>query len=43
MQEIITSRQLLSLMTFVKYVREAHEKMLQQGYEEDFAWLMDTS
>ena len=35
--KLFTPRQLLALMTFVKYVREAHEKMLQQGYEEDIA------
>lgn len=35
--DLFTPRQLLSLMAFVKYVREAHEKMLCQGYEEDFA------
>ena len=35
--DLFTSRQLLALMTFVKYVRQAHEKMLQQGYEEDLA------
>ncbi len=35
--KLFTSRQLLALMTFVKYVREAHDKMLQQGYEEDLA------
>ena len=35
--DLFTSRQLLALMTFVKYVREAHEKMLHQGYEEDLA------
>lgn len=35
--DLFTLRQSLSLMTFVKYVRQAYEKMLQQGYEEDFA------
>jgi len=35
--DLFTSRQLLALMTFVKYVRQAHEKILQQGYEEDLA------
>ena len=35
--DLFTPRQLLALMTFVKYVREAHGKMLQQGYEEDLA------
>lgn len=35
--DLFTHRQLLALMTFVKYVREAYEKMLQQGYEEDLA------
>lgn len=34
--KLFTPRQLLSLMTFVKWVRLAHEEMLQQGYEEDF-------
>ncbi len=35
--KLFTSRQLLSLMTFVKWVRLAHEEMLQQGYEEELA------
>lgn len=34
--DLFTPRQLLALMTFVKWVRLAHEKMMQQGYEEDF-------
>lgn len=34
--KLFTPRQLLALMTFVKWVRLAHEKMMQQGYEEDF-------
>lgn len=34
--DLFTSRQLLALMTFVKWVRLAHEKMMQQGYEEEF-------
>ncbi|MDJ0677570.1 MAG: hypothetical protein QNJ36_19675 [Calothrix sp. MO_167.B42] len=32
--DLFTSRQLLSLMTFVKWVKLAHQEMLQQGYEE---------
>lgn len=35
--KLFTSRQLLSLMTFVKWVRLAHQEMLQQGYEEELA------
>lgn len=35
--ELFTPRQLLALMTFVKWVRLAHQKMMQQGYEEEFA------
>jgi putative DNA methylase len=35
--ELFTSRQLLSLMTLVKWVRLAHDKMLQQGYEDELA------
>lgn len=35
--KLFTSRQLLSLMTFVKWVKLAHQEMLQQGYEEGFA------
>jgi putative DNA methylase len=35
--KLFTSRQLLSLMTFVKWVRLAHDKMLQQGCEEGLA------
>jgi putative DNA methylase len=34
--DLFTSRQLLALMTFVKWVRLAHEEMMQQGYEEEF-------
>jgi putative DNA methylase len=34
-KNLFTSRQLLALMTFVKWVRLAHEEMVQQGYEED--------
>ena len=32
--QLFTSRQLLSLITFVKWVRLAHQEMLQQRYEE---------
>ncbi|MDM3843610.1 MAG: hypothetical protein PT120_09135 [Aphanizomenon gracile PMC649.10] len=35
--KLFTSRQLLSLMTFVNWVKLAHQEMLQQGYEEGFA------
>ncbi len=34
--KLFTSRQLLALMMFVKWVRLAHEEMMQQGYEEEF-------
>lgn len=34
--KLFTHRQLLALMTFVKWVRLAHEKMMQAGYEEEF-------
>ncbi|MDX2243207.1 MAG: hypothetical protein NW224_21210, partial [Leptolyngbyaceae cyanobacterium bins.302] len=34
--DLFTSRQLLALMTFAKWVRLAHQKMEQQGYEEEF-------
>lgn len=34
--DLFTSRQLLSLMTFVKWVRLAHQDMVSQGYEEEF-------
>jgi putative DNA methylase len=40
--DLFTSRQLLSLMTFVKWVKLAHQKMLQQGYEEGFAKAIST-
>ncbi len=33
--DLFTTRQLLSLMTFVKWVKLAHQEMLQQGYEEE--------
>lgn len=35
--KLFTSRQLLALMTFVKWVRLAHGEMVQQGYEEGLA------
>ncbi|MEG3925092.1 DUF1156 domain-containing protein [Microcoleus sp. T3_D1] len=35
-EKLFTSRQLLSLMTFVKWVRLAHQDMVSQGYEEEF-------
>ncbi|MFM6192137.1 DUF1156 domain-containing protein, partial [Planktothrix sp.] len=36
-EKLFTPRQLLSLMTFVKWVRLAHQEMLKEGYEEEFA------
>ena len=36
-EKLFTPRQLLALMTFVKWVRLAHEEMVQQGYEEGLA------
>lgn len=35
--KLFTPRQLLSLMTFVKWVKLAHQEILQQGYEEELA------
>ena len=35
-KDLFTLRQLLALITFVKWVRLAHEEMMQQGYEEEF-------
>ena len=35
--KLFSPRQLLSLMTFVKWVRKAHDELLAQGYEEEFA------
>ncbi|WP_445633941.1 GIY-YIG domain-containing protein [Nostoc sp. DSM 114161] len=35
--DLFTYRQLLSLMTFVKWVKLAHQEMVQQGYEEGLA------
>ncbi|WDD35949.1 DUF1156 domain-containing protein (plasmid) [Nostoc sp. UHCC 0926] len=35
--DLFTTRQLLSLITFVKWVRLAHQEMLQQQYEEELA------
>ncbi|MBE9213632.1 DUF1156 domain-containing protein [Plectonema cf. radiosum LEGE 06105] len=40
--KLFTSRQLLSLMTFVKWVRLAHQEMLQQGCEEELAKAIGT-
>ena len=36
-EKLFTPRQLLSLMTFVKWVKLAHQEILQQGYEEELA------
>ena len=35
--KLFTSRQLLALMAFVKWVRLAYQKMIHEGYEEEFA------
>ncbi|HEY9807901.1 MAG TPA: DUF1156 domain-containing protein [Halomicronema sp.] len=35
--KLFTPRQLLSLMTFVKWVKLAHQEILQQGYDEELA------
>lgn len=40
--DLFTSRQLLALMTFVKWVRSAHQEMVQQGYEEELAKAITT-
>jgi putative DNA methylase len=40
--KLFTTRQLLALMTFVKWVRLAHEKMMQQGYDEEFGKAIST-
>lgn len=40
--ELFTYRQLLSLMTFVKWVKLAHHQILQQGYEEELAKAIST-
>ncbi|PSB15315.1 DUF1156 domain-containing protein [Phormidesmis priestleyi ULC007] len=40
--DLFTSRQLLALMTFVKWVRVAHEKMMQEGYEDEFGKAIST-
>ncbi|HAO12933.1 MAG TPA: adenine-specific DNA methylase [Planktothrix sp. UBA8407] len=40
--KLFTSRQLLSLMTFVKWVKLAHQEILQQGYEEELAKAIST-
>ena len=39
---LFTPRQLLSLMTFVKWVRNAHNELLAQGYEDEFAKAIGT-
>ncbi|CAD5985355.1 DUF1156 domain-containing protein [Planktothrix agardhii 1806] len=36
-EKLFSPRQLLSLMTFVKWVKLAHQEILQQGYEEELA------
>jgi putative DNA methylase len=41
-QDLFAPRQLLSLMTFVKWVRKAHDELLAQGYEEEFAKAVST-
>jgi len=40
--DLFTPRQLLALMTFVKWVRSAHQEMIQQGYEEELAKAIST-
>lgn len=35
--DLFNSRQKLALITFVEKVRETHQKMLEEGYEEDYA------
>jgi putative DNA methylase len=40
--KLFSPRQLLSLMTFVKWVRKAHDELLAQGYEEEFAKAIST-
>ncbi|MEA5467454.1 DUF1156 domain-containing protein [Spirulina sp. 06S082] len=41
-EKLFTPRQLLALMTFVKWVRLAHDELVQQDYEEDFAKAIST-
>ncbi|BDA76524.1 hypothetical protein CAL7716_106900 (plasmid) [Calothrix sp. PCC 7716] len=41
-EKLFTSRQLLSLMTFVKWVRLAHQEMLQEEYNEELAKAIST-
>jgi putative DNA methylase len=40
--DLFTSRQLLALMTFVKWVRLAHQKLIHEGYEEEFGKVIAT-
>jgi putative DNA methylase len=40
--KLFTSRQLLALMTFVKWVRLAHQKLIHEGYEEEFGKVIAT-
>ncbi|MEP1061552.1 DUF1156 domain-containing protein [Stenomitos frigidus AS-A4] len=40
--DLFTSRQLLALMTFAKWVRLAHQKMEQKGYEEELGKAITT-
>ena len=35
--ELFNERQLLALITFVEKVREAHRRMIEEGYEEEYA------
>ncbi|MEH1798446.1 MAG: hypothetical protein V7L13_04615 [Nostoc sp.] len=41
-EKLFTFRQLLSLMTFVKWVKLVHQEILQQGYEEGLAKAIST-
>jgi putative DNA methylase len=41
-KDLFTQRQLIALMTFVKWVKLAHQKMLQQEYEEELAKAIST-
>lgn len=41
-KKLFLPRQLLSLMTFLKWMRKAHDELLTQGYDEEFAKVIAT-
>jgi putative DNA methylase len=41
-EDLFNSRQLLSLITFTEKIREAYKKMIQEGYDQEYAKVITT-